>query len=261
MARKTAMETQKHRAMITERHLLGFARSYLSEAFPNPGRQGCPSLDALRAFAERSTRSEGLISSHLSVCSPCYNDYLACLERVRLRMQRVRRVQRIRITATAVIVFSLTCFLLITRHRHPPTASRTDVGVAQSLTSLQMPGAATPVSVLIDLGKASPMRGAPDLERPAPLVVPSSPSVDLILKLPLGSEDRTYSIKLNSRGSAVWLLTAKPHFNHGQMLLHAHADFSRVPPGGYELAVVAKDFRVSVPVLVKNISPANIRKP
>jgi hypothetical protein len=260
MARKNAMETQEHRATITERHLLGFGRLYLSEAFPNPGRQGCPAPDALRAFAEHSTRSEASISSHLSVCSPCFNAYLGCLARARLRMQRVRRVQRIEITVMAAIVLSLICFLLIIRYRRPETASRTDVGGAQSLSSLRMLGTTTPVSVLIDLGNASPMRGAPHVER-SPAVIPSSPSVNLILKLPLGSEDRSYSIRLNSRGSAVWLLTAKPHFSHGQALVHTHADFSQVSPGRYELVVVAKDFRVSVPVLVNNISPANSRKP
>src|ERR1700723_2548218 len=114
MARKT-MDRQKNRALVTERHLLGFARSYLSEAFPNPRRNGCPSQDALRALAEEPTRSEGSISSHLSACSPCFNAYLACLERARLRTQRVRRVQRIEITAA--IVVSLICFLLITRYR------------------------------------------------------------------------------------------------------------------------------------------------
>jgi hypothetical protein len=262
MARNTAMETQKKRAMITERHLLRFARSYLSEAFPNPGRQGCPSPDALRALAEHSTRSEGLISSHLSVCSACFNTYLACLERARLRMQRVRRVQRIEISLTAAIVLSLVCFLLITRYRRPETPSRTEGRSAQTPSSLQMPATTTAVPVLIDLGNASAVRGAPDVERnPTLPVIPSSPSVNLILKLPFGSEDRNYSIRLNSRGSAVWLLTAKPHFNHGQALLHTHADFSQVSPGKYELVVVAKYSRVSVPVLVKNISPANIRKP
>jgi hypothetical protein len=177
-------------------------------------------------------------------------------------MQRVRRVQRIKTTVMAAIVFSLIWFVLITKYRHPETASRTDIIATQSRSSLQMPGITTPVSVLIDLGNASPLRGVPDVQRGAALpVIPSSPSVNLILKLPFGSEDRNYSIRLNSRGSAVWLLTAKPHFDHGQALLHTHADFSQVSPGRYELVVVAKSFRVTVPVLVKNISPATIRKP
>ena len=254
------MDRQKNRALVTERHLLGFARSYLSEAFPNPRRNGCPSQDALRALAEEPTRSEGSISSHLSACSPCFNAYLACLERARLRTQRVRRVQRIEITAA--IVVSLICFLLITRYRRQVTISRTEERVEQSLSTAQTPGIAPPSSLLIDLGNASPMRGALDVQRSfAPPVIPSSPSVDLILKLPLGSEDRNYSMRLNSHGSAVWSDRAKPHFKHGQMLLHTLVDFSHVTPGRYDLVVVAKDFRVSIPVLVKSVSPANIGKP
>jgi hypothetical protein len=256
------MDRQKNRALVTERHLLGFARSYLSEAFPNPRRNGCPSQDALRAFAEQPTRSEGSISSHLSACSPCFNAYLACLERARLRTQRVRRVQRIEITVTAAIVVFLICFLLISRYRRPVTTSRTQERVEQSLSTPQTPGIATPSSLLIDLGNASPMRGALDGHRSfAPPVIPSSPSVDLILKLPLGSEDRNYSMRLNSHGSAVWSDRAKPHFKHGQMLLHTLVDFTHVTPGRYDLVVVAKDFRVSIPVLVKSVPPANIRKP
>src|SRR5579872_7161063 len=185
MAGKTAMQTPKNLATVTERHLLGFARSYLCEAFPNPGREGCPSPEALRAFAEHPTRSEGFLTSHLSVCSPCFNAYLACLERARFQMQRVRRVQRIKLTLAAAILFSLTCFLLISEYRPPLTASHTDVGLAQPLSSLQLPGTATPIAVIIDLGNASPMRGAPHVGRsPAPPVIPSSSSVNLILKLP-----------------------------------------------------------------------------
>jgi hypothetical protein len=262
MACKTAMETQKNRAMITEQHLLGFARSYLSEAFPNPDRQGCPPPDALRAFAEHSTVFEGLISSHLSVCSPCFNTYLACLERARLQVQKVRHVQKIKIMLAPAIVFSVLCFLLVIRHRRPETPFRTHVGVAQSLSSLPKPRTTIPVSVLIDLGNGSPVRGVPDLQRgQTPPVIPSLSSVNVILKLPFGSEDRDYSVRLNAHGSGVWILSAKQRFDHGQAFLHTHADFSQVSPGSYELVVVAKNFRVSVPVLVKNISPANIRKP
>jgi hypothetical protein len=262
MARKTAMETQTNRAMITERDLLRFARSYLSEAFPNPDRQGCPPPEVLRAFAEHSTVFEGLISSHLSVCSPCFNTYLACLERARLQVQRMRRVQKIKIMLAPAIVFSLLCFLLIIRHHGPEAPFRTHVGVAQSRSSLPMPRSTSPVSVLIDLRNGSPVRGVPDLERgQTPPVIPSISSVNVILELPFGSEDRDYSVLLNAHGSRVWILSAKPLFDHGQAFLHTHADFSQVSPGRYELVVVAKNFRVSVPVLVKNISPANIRKP
>jgi hypothetical protein len=84
---------------------------------------------------EHSTRSEGSISTHLRFCSPCFNTYLACLERARLRMQRVRRVQRIKTTVMAAIVFSLIWFLLITKSRRPETASRTDIIANRGLLS------------------------------------------------------------------------------------------------------------------------------
>ncbi len=64
---------------INEDEFLGFAKSYLSEAFPNPQRIGCASDEALVRMAERPTEQDAAISQHLTGCSPCFNRYMEIL--------------------------------------------------------------------------------------------------------------------------------------------------------------------------------------
>src|SRR5260370_7666440 len=67
----------KDRAALEKKNkeLLDFARSYLSEAFPNPDRQGCPPDAALRSLAFNPNESEPTVTEHLAVCSPCFKRY------------------------------------------------------------------------------------------------------------------------------------------------------------------------------------------
>ena len=67
------------RSDINEDEFLGFAKSYLSEAFPNPQRIGCPSDEALVRMAERPTEQDAPISEHLTGCSPCFKRYMEIL--------------------------------------------------------------------------------------------------------------------------------------------------------------------------------------
>ena len=64
---------------INEDEFFGFAKSYLSEAFPNPQRIGCPSDAALVRMAECPTEQYAKISQHLTGCSPCFRRYLEIL--------------------------------------------------------------------------------------------------------------------------------------------------------------------------------------
>jgi hypothetical protein len=70
---------------IKEDEFFGFAKSYLSEAFPNPQRIGCPSDAALVRMAERPTEQDAVISQHLTGCSPCFNRYMEVLTELKRR--------------------------------------------------------------------------------------------------------------------------------------------------------------------------------
>jgi hypothetical protein len=73
------LSAQKRRE-FTEEEFLGFAKSYLSEAFPNPERIGCPPDSELKGLAEHPKGADPLISPHLTHCSPCFNRYMELLD-------------------------------------------------------------------------------------------------------------------------------------------------------------------------------------
>lgn len=73
----------KKRRTISEEEFFGFAKSYLSEAFPNPQRTGCPPDSELTRLAERPKEAAPSVSQHLTCCSPCFNRYMDLLTEIR----------------------------------------------------------------------------------------------------------------------------------------------------------------------------------
>ena len=68
------------RREISEQELLDFAKSCLSEAFPNPQRPGCPSDSELIEISERPNEAKHpQASERLTLCSPCFNRYMEIL--------------------------------------------------------------------------------------------------------------------------------------------------------------------------------------
>src|SRR6266700_6358385 len=82
-----------------KRELLDFARSYLSEAFPNPDRQGCPPDAALRSLAFNPNESEPTVTEHLAVCSPCFRRYTELLGELKSQPRVEPRLSFTRISA------------------------------------------------------------------------------------------------------------------------------------------------------------------
>src|SRR6266852_8508931 len=89
---RAALETKK-------REVVDFARSYLSEAFPNPDRQGCPPDAALRSLAFNPNESEPTVTEHLAVCSPCFQRYSELLAQLKSQMKAEERLSWKRISA------------------------------------------------------------------------------------------------------------------------------------------------------------------
>ena len=79
------MPDPKRRKDIKEEEFLGFAKSYLSEAFPNPQRVGCPPDAELNRLAERPRETHPSVSQHLTHCSPCFNRYMKILDELKNR--------------------------------------------------------------------------------------------------------------------------------------------------------------------------------
>jgi len=65
---------------FSEAEFFGFTKSYLSEAFPNPQRVGCPPDSDLQRMAEQPVEArDAAASEHLTRCSPCFNRYMEIL--------------------------------------------------------------------------------------------------------------------------------------------------------------------------------------
>ena len=69
---------------FSEAEFFGFGKSYLSEAFPNPQRIGCPPDSDLQSMAEHPVEArDAKASEHLTCCSPCFKRYLEILDGLR----------------------------------------------------------------------------------------------------------------------------------------------------------------------------------
>jgi hypothetical protein len=70
----------------SEAEFFGFAKSYLSQAFPNPQRVGCPADPDLQRMAEHPVEARDTeVSEHLTCCSPCFNRYTGILAELKRR--------------------------------------------------------------------------------------------------------------------------------------------------------------------------------
>jgi hypothetical protein len=71
---------------FSEAEFFGFAESYLSEAFANPQRIGCPPDSDLQRMAEHPVEArDAEVSQHLTCCSPCFNRYMEILANLKRR--------------------------------------------------------------------------------------------------------------------------------------------------------------------------------
>ncbi len=82
------MSRKKQRQLndFNDTEFLTFARSYLSEAFPNPQRIGCPPDSDLQRMAEHPVEArDAEVSEHLTCCSPCCKRFMEILADLRQR--------------------------------------------------------------------------------------------------------------------------------------------------------------------------------
>jgi hypothetical protein len=76
----TRREPPEFNDEFNEAEFFGFAKSYLSEAFPNPQRIGCPPDSDLQRMAEHPVEArDAEVGQHLTCCSPCFNRYMEIL--------------------------------------------------------------------------------------------------------------------------------------------------------------------------------------
>src|SRR5258708_16760431 len=256
------MRFKYRRALQTRgKGLLDFARSYLSEAFPNPDRQGCPPDAALRSLAFNPTEGEPSVTEHLAACSPCFGRYGELLAEFKSQREKEKGFTWGRISvwtkAHPVLAGTAALFLLLIA-----------IGVGRLLHGIRQPNAppmdtnrkpnpAKPrnptvayLPFTLDLSALTPVRGSEPpvtgVQRRA--LVPNSP-LALTLTLPLASPEGLYDLKLTADGQTLWSKSAQAHLHKGKTLVQVDADFRQIPARNYNLVVQSStDIRFILPL-------------
>lgn len=250
-----------------DKDLLDFAHSYLSEAFPNPDREGCPPDSALRSLAFNPRESEPMVTEHLASCSPCFTRYGELLAELKSQREAQKgfswgKTSIWMQTHTVLAGTAALCLLLIA------------IGVGLLLPGIRQPNAppidanrkpnpTEPVNLTVaylpfsmDLGAVSPVRGSePSTGTQRRVPVPNSP-LDLTLTLPLASPEGLYELKLTADSQTFWSKSAQAQLLKGKTLVQVQADFRQIPARNYNLEVQSSTgIRLIQPVSIQAASP------
>jgi len=250
-----------------DNELLDFARTYLSESFPNPERQGCPPDDALRSLALNPSLSETSVTEHLASCSPCFVRYSELLAELKLRKTAEEKSSWKRLSAwpkthpvltgtlvACAAIIAIVAGILFSRLRQPNSPPVEVHNAPAHEPTVKQVAVYSPFS--IDLSKVSPIRGSqnPSTES-LRVLVPNSP-LDLTLILPLGSEERAYRVTLKDATKMVWSKTVQAHLKNGQVLVQFEVDLTQLAAGHYELNVESPTgIRLVQPLSIEDASP------
>jgi hypothetical protein len=242
--------TMKDRTQFEKKdsELLDFARSYLSESFPNPERQGCPPDGALRSLALNPNLSEASVTEHLASCSPCFARYSELLVELKLQKAGEEKSAWKRLSAwpkthpvltgtlaACAAIIAIVAGIIFSRVRQPNPPPVEVHNTPGRTPAVEQAAVYSPLS--IDLSKVSPIRGAQNPSTESLRVrVPNSP-LDLTLILPLGSEERGYRVTLKDGSKVVWSKTVQAHLSNGQVLVRFEIDLTQLAAGNYELDV------------------------
>lgn len=192
-------DTERPFSKEQERHLLRLAKKLFMEQHPNPQRIGCPGPRMLRAVAhaspDLSTAQHSAIMDHLSICSPCFQEFYRYRRAVRFRSQ-IPVVLGLAAVATIVGVLGYDYLA------RPETPSRPQQPIAR-----QQPPAPVYVQASLDLRGHSPTRGQSPPRLPSELVLARG-RLNLTIILPVGSEEGNYEVRLGKPGEEA-ALTAK----------------------------------------------------
>ena len=242
-----AISIKKRELLKRHDDLFDFARMYLSEAFPNPERAGCPQDRVLRLFARNPRQGDTSMADHVTCCSPCFNAYTAYLEQARdeTNQRQATRAAWIRwslVSASLALVLLIVVYALHLKARNEPRVMH------KIPASITQPDALveTPVvsHVLLDLMTAAPGRGRqPQSQTPIPRI-PAEARIDLTLRLPIGSENGMYAVRVTSHSVVEWSGTGRARIEDGEPVLNMRVDFSHIPDGAYELVVASKGQRL-----------------
>jgi len=250
----------KRNSQIDEERLLKFGKQYLSKAFPNPERIGCPSEDALKLAAVEPQKADAALSEHLTCCSPCFNRYMELL--AGLRQEQLGRERslwkeilawpggsplRVGAIAVAVLVLSVGTYFVVVQREGPKPPIGPQPGPG--------PGPIAYSPFTLDLRELSPTR-SPTVkgDQRRAINVPQKP-LEISVLLPIGSEEGAYKLSLKAKDKTVWTERSQAHLVEQKITLQVKLDLAQFPPGTYAFEVEsASGFYLRQPVALQ--SPA-----
>jgi hypothetical protein len=261
--------TMKDRTQFEKKdsELLDFARTYLSEGFPNPERQGCPPDGALRSLAVNPNLNETSVTEHLASCSPCFARYSELLAELKSQEAAKEKSSWQRLSAwpkthpvltgtlvACAAIIAIVAGILFSRVRQPNSPPNEVHNTPSHAPAVKEVAVYSPFS--IDLSKVSPIRGSQNPSTESLRVrVPNSP-LNLTLILPLGSEERAYRVTWKDGTKTVWSKTVQANLKNGQVLLQFEVDLTQLAPGHYDLDVESPTgIRLVQPVSVEDSLP------
>jgi hypothetical protein len=187
-----------------------------ASANPNPNRIGCPTLPELKELAKRARPIDEPLYSHLTECSPCYQQFRA-LQAPTHKSSSWRTY--------AAIAAVLACFAVGLALWRQPEAIKTP----------DRPEVAQMARAEFDLRGYSPIRSDNENSALAPLRMNRSEMLAELI-LPVGLEAGVYEVRLLDTGlQSKVQTTGNAEIRNGQNRLSVRLDLRALPPGTYEL--------------------------
>jgi len=197
-----------------ERRILDLLDRGLAREFPNPGRTGCPGPEILGKIAEHSlslAEADPWLS-HLSTCTPCFQDF----KQLRRRARTERSPAVLWLAAAAIVLLAIGGWLWV---------------------SSRQPAQMATVVVLDLRGRATTRGETPGGANQPPLEIPHR-ARHLQLDLPVGSHEGTYDLALlNGNGDELLRSTGTARLEDHVVILKADVDLSGISPGFYFLGL------------------------
>jgi hypothetical protein len=204
----------------------GPIKEFFLAANPNPGRQGCPGKEVLRAIALNQVPSPFPARLHLAECSHCFSEFLELkhsLEENRHHRWRILGV----LTAAAIIVIilALAGYRAALSVRHKPSQL-----IATTVT---------PLTGVLNFHNAAQFRGTtqPANAKSSEQILSSSVH-DLLIILAEHTEVGPYEVELrNSDGETISQSQGTAELDADKLnRLKTTMNFAGIKPGEYTLA-------------------------
>ena len=190
----------------------------------NPERIDCPSSDAVNAVVVRrlSLPDFDNVVDHIATCAPCLDEY-----------NRLRHRYRLRKAGAVVLACAGLLFLGIFWNHGRLKQHRPNEPIAKEVP-------APVLAATLDYANWTAERSEQSRSRPAETPHLTRASLDLTIKLPIGTEDGIYTVQFRSeRGKLVAEAVGAAAWNGTAETLKIRTDLRNVPAGTYAVTIRA----------------------